>query len=538
MNKLAQYLNQHLMGEVVDDASSTELFMHDSSPLAIKPEMVVYPRNTNDIRKLLRFCWQLAEKGHKLSVTPRGSGLDATGGAIGSGVMLSVPTHMDKIFEYDGKQRLVRLQPGVSVGALQDALSLHGVRIPALGSLNRYATIGGVVASGRNQYEETPWVDQLEVILANGDVLQTKRLSKRELNKIKGTQSFEADIYRGVDGLIEDNRELIDSLDEANIAGYSAIKQVKRKDGSIDLSPLMFASQGTLGIISEMILKTEITSLKQRHVVAVFDDETKARDAIDNIDKFGVNSLEYYDELMIEKLLATGKQLALVSTSDKTGDDVLAPKAMLVALLTDSSDRVQAKKVKKLSKHLVSFGARVKASEDSEDNELTSLVNASTLALTSDEKGAFVPVADGMYVPIDRYEQFRTELTALAVKLRLELPVYGLPLEGTWFIRPHLNLKTTTGKQAALKLVEELARIAADCGGYLSGEMAEGRFQAYSTHKRFDDEVTKLYSDLKNIFDPEGILNSGVKQPADVRETLKALRSEYVTSHKNGLPRF
>ena len=60
MNKLAQYLNQHLIGEVVTDEAVLEKFSTDNSPLTKTPEMVVYPRVTNDIRKLLRFAAQLA----------------------------------------------------------------------------------------------------------------------------------------------------------------------------------------------------------------------------------------------------------------------------------------------------------------------------------------------------------------------------------------------------------------------------------------------------------------------------------------------
>ena len=211
MSKVAKYLNEHILGEVVTDAAVRDKFATDASILTITPEMVVYPRVTNDIRKVARFSWQLAEKGHILPLTVRGAGSDDTGASMGKGGISATTAHMNHIFEYDAKQKLVRLQPGTSVAALSDALLLQGTGIPVL-SEDRLGTIGGAVANDatnnqRNRYGTTrDWIHQLEVVLPNGDVLQTDRLSKRELNKKKGTQGLEGDIYRALDGLIEDNK--------------------------------------------------------------------------------------------------------------------------------------------------------------------------------------------------------------------------------------------------------------------------------------------------------------------------------------------
>ena len=165
MNKLAQYLNQHLLGEVATDDSVTNKFATDGSILTIQPEIVAFPRRTNDIRKLLRFAWQLAEKGHQLPVAARGAGTNITGAALTNGVVVSLTEHMNKLLEYDPKQRLVRLQPGVRVGELQNALFLQGVTIPALQGIDESATIGGVIADGWTTTDINSWVEQIEVVL-------------------------------------------------------------------------------------------------------------------------------------------------------------------------------------------------------------------------------------------------------------------------------------------------------------------------------------------------------------------------------------
>ena len=532
MNKLAQYLNQHLIGEVIVDQSVLEQLSVDNSPLTITPEMIAYPRNTNDVRKLLRFSWQLAEKGHKLPVTPRGAGTDTTGGAIGSGVIISLSTYMDHVFEFDSKQRLVRLQPGATVATLQDSLSLYSVNVPELANVDRASTIGGTIASRRTDSDSDGWIDQLEVVLANGDLLQTKRLSKRELNKIKGKQTFEADIYRGIDGLIDENKDLIQEIDELNVAGYSALKYVKRKDGSLDLAPLLLASQGTLGIISEMIIKAEVAPQTQGAVVALFSDEAAARDAIDGIEKIGVSSLEYFDKNTLSRIFDTGKKLGY---SDEETEGFQA----LLTTQFDGTSRTVQKKIKKLTKHFTQFNANVKSTDTLSTSELVGVTTFSSLSAQVESRDqASIPIADGVYVTLDRLGQFSEGLSQLAQKFKIDLPLYGRPFDGIWYIRPFLNLKTVGGKQNVFKLTDEIAQLVQRCGGYLNGVHAEGRTQSYSSHKSFDPEIVVLYAAVKNIFDPHNILNSGVKQPTELRDLAANLRSGYRSNHSDGLSRF
>ena len=304
MSKVAAYLQEHILGEVSTDPAILKSLGTDASVLEIVPEMAVYPRVTNDIRKVARFVFQLAEKGHVMSITARGAGSDQTGAAIGKGITLVMPAHMNRIFELDSKQKLVRVQPGVNAKALNDALLLQGMSIPALPVSSAYSTIGGAVANNASgplsgRYGDmSEWVHQLEVVLVNGDVLQTERLSKRDLDRKKGLQTFEGEIYRTLDNLIEDNKQLIaDKLmsDIRDNVGYSAITKVKRKDGSFDLTPLLVGSQGTLGVVSEMILKTQYVSTQQKSIFITFASKESARDLLDKFAALEPSVLEYFD---------------------------------------------------------------------------------------------------------------------------------------------------------------------------------------------------------------------------------------------------
>src|ERR1700756_741991 len=119
MSKAAHYLQEHLLGEVMTSPDARRYFATDSSIFSVVPSLIVYPRNENDVRKTARFTWQLAERGRVIPITARGSGTDQSGGAIGTGIMLVFPAHMNRVLELDTKANTVTVEPGINYSKLQ-----------------------------------------------------------------------------------------------------------------------------------------------------------------------------------------------------------------------------------------------------------------------------------------------------------------------------------------------------------------------------------------------------------------------------------
>jgi FAD/FMN-containing dehydrogenase len=534
MNKVAKYLNEHILGEVTTEAAVLRAFSTDASVLTITPEMVTYPRVTNDIRKIARFSWQLAEKGHALPLTVRGGGSDQTGAAIGKGVIVNTTAHMNTIFELDAKQKLIRLQPGVTFKAVNDALALHGLHVPSYPVSAAYSTIGGAIAnnasgvlSGRHG-ATGDWVHQLEVVLANGDVLQTGRISKRELGRKKGLQTFEGEIYRQIDNLITDNEDIIANKIDYNVrdnAGYGGIARVKNRDGSFDLAPLFIGSQGTLGIVSEVIMKTEERATGQVVVAAAFETYDAARDGIDALRALDPGMLEALDGELFVQARAQGKAYKFYTDA---ADSVSVGAIVLVAF-DDGSERANRKKAKKVLKALEPLGAYVRISDSEvEAQELLVLRDVSTAVIHPDGEGMSAPpIADGAYVPFERFEDFSRAVSELAQTHHVSLPLYGHALDGIFYVRPGLQLHKVGDKQKVFKLLGDYATLVAAHGGHLIGEAAEGRIKAPFAYKQIDDDVMELYAAIKAVFDPNGILNPGVKQSVEMRELVSQLRPDY-----------
>ena len=130
-------------------------------------------------------------KGPDLPITARGNGTDTTGAAIGKGIILSTTAHMGRILELDTKQRMVRVQPGLNLKSLQETLHTHGLFLPSYPANYKYSTIGGAIANNAAGEKSQKygslrkWVDRLEVVLANGEVIQTGKINKKSLKNAR-----------------------------------------------------------------------------------------------------------------------------------------------------------------------------------------------------------------------------------------------------------------------------------------------------------------------------------------------------------------
>ncbi len=535
MSKIGAYLQEHIAGEVSLSRSVRESMSRDGSVLKMMPEMVIYPSDTSDIRKTARFSWQLAERGHVLPITARGAGSDLTGAAIGGGVVLSLTAHMNRIFEYEPKQRLVRLQPGVMANTLSAALNLHGVRIAAL---PEYGTVGGAVANNARsmlsgRYGSIgEWIDRLEVVLANGEVIQTGRINKRELSRKKGLGTLEGEIYRNLDNLIEDNQELIAGLVEREIGtstGYSRLALVKKKDGSFDLTPLIVGSQGTLGIISEMIIKADALPTGLHVVVAAFNEREVAQDTVEAIiAKERPTFLESYDSALFEQASIMGKSYSFLQ---ETGSDVET------VLLIGYDDNKRGRHVKKVSKILETAEAWYTVGVDAEADKLLSLRDALAWTTSLDRVEFGTPsILGSAYIPPEGIGVFRAGLKTLAKKHSVALPVFGQELQCLYSVYPALNLKKSSDKQKMIKLLDDYTKLVRKVNGELVGTDGEGRLKSRFALGTFDDETLKLFTSVKEIFDSFKTLNPGVKEMLEVKHLVPMIQSDYPLPPSGAVP--
>jgi FAD/FMN-containing dehydrogenase len=530
MSKIAEYLQEHLHGEVTGSDSVTSHFSTDGSILVIKPQLVAYPRNELDIRKITRFAWQLAEKGKVLPLTPRGLGSNTTGSAIGSGVIVTFPAHMNNILSLDTKTSEVVVQPGLSVGRLRQVINTHFLDIPVLPHSMDYSTIGAVVAENSTGPRSVKYgsissfVKSLKVVLSNGELIITGPKSKKEVAKLSGETTLEAEIYRGVVAILEDSNASINNsrLNTVfNNSGYDLASMLDDKK-NIDLTKLFVGSQGTLGIISEITLNLSPINNESTKMYCYFDSNEKLKEALEGILRLKPSMCEYFDGSVFQ---------AAVSHNSNALKDVANlphPAAALVVEFDNTRSRERKKLSAKALAILTDLGYKADiATTEQQLINIERLVDSTASINWQSSQTNSIPCIEDSVVPIEKFMDLIDQLQLLATKFEIPVVAYGSPLSGQVSARAFLDLKQLGDRQRVFKLMNAYYEAVIQLGGSTSGSSNDGRMRAPYVRATFGDDMYNVFIKTKSLFDPYMILNPGVKIGTKQAELMPLMRTDY-----------
>lgn len=531
-----------MLGEVTASSDIRQHFAHDSSVLEVSPTVVVYPRNESDVRKTVRFAWQLAERGKILPITARGGGTSTTGSAIGSGVILSFTAHMNQVEELNIKKRSLVVQPGITYATLEHTLNSHGLFLPSCPSLANYATVGGSIACnavGENTVKYGPtasFVQSLRVVLSDGEVIDVGPLDKKELNTKLGLQTLEGEIYRSLDKLLEENTEFIDRGRGAikasyNSAGYNLFDIKKKKE--FDLRPLFIGSEGTLGIITEATLGVITHNPRTTLALISLDEVADLYEVLPRLLELKPSLLEFLNKAAIDEIKS-------LNPSQLNGVALREEAAIHLFIEFDApKDSDQKKSAKQLQKIVEKVDGWYEIAEGLQTQELHKKLreSLSTILIQTPGKARAVPVAEDICLPVDKLVEFLSTATDIYDDVGLPPVMWGQAGSGIVRMAPVLDLSQTGDRQKLFKLQDSLYSLAIKLGGSISAGNGDGRIRSPYIAVQYGEELYQLMLRVKKIFDPHGILNPGVKT-ASVDEVKALLRKDYDTSRfADHLPR-
>ena len=519
-------------------------FATDASVMVLPPALVVYPRNENDVRKTARFTWQLAERGRVIPITARGAGSDQAGASLGSGIMLVFPAHLNRILELDTKSGAVTIEAGINYGKLQQTLQTHGRFLPPYPASLEYSTVGGAIANNASgeksvKYGDTRrYVTAVRAVLSNGEVIETGRLSKREFGRKLGLATFEGELYRAVDTLLEEGREVLSTIARnvtKNNAGYNLL-DIKRRDGSFDLTPLLVGSQGTLAIITEATLNTEPLNPQTTLMMASFDSLDQAQQAVQDLraQSDQPSLLEMIDAQVLTQVAELNPNLL------KGIVPAPYPPIILFIEFDALNDRQQKKNVKRAAKILEKFASSLQTETEPDQQQAILKVRQSTgtLLTRSDQAGRALPIVDDAIVPLERLREYIEGTYAICKKLGIVPALWGHIGEANLQFQPVLDLSQVGDRQKAFRLMDEYYTFVISLGGSISGERNDGRLRAPFIEKQYGADAYALFTRVKQIFDPYNILNPGVKIGTTHEDLKKLVRSDFGLGHiYNHLPR-
>ncbi len=137
------------------------------------------------------------------------------------------------------------------------------------------------------------------------------------------------------------------------------------------------------------------------------------------------------------------------------------------------------------------------------------------------------PLLENAYIPPERLEEFAKAVAELETKHGLDLPLCGHAGEHIYYTRPLLNFQKVGYWQKVFKLLAEWSSIIAGLDGYLIGTEGEGRLKSAFAIKNMGSEAADLFKEVRTLFDSLDIMNSGVKQPVELKKLAADLRTDY-----------
>lgn len=533
MSTLVKEMQEKLDGEVVYDAHSRDFFSTDGGIFKVTPKLVVYPNNEKDVIEVLRFNHNLVPKKKALPITARGKGTDQGGASLSEGISLVFPAHMRKLVEMH--KDTVTVQPGMIFAHLESVLKSHGRFLPPYPASVDFCSIGGALANnaaGEKTLKYGPmrnYIAGLRVVLHNGDVIETFRLTKKELAQKKKQGDLEGELYRKVDELIETNREVISKARPTvskNSAGYN-LWDIKGKDGSFDLSQLIVGSQSTLGVITEASLYHIPFNKNTTLLVGYFDSVEKMRQAVVEIAPLVPSSQELVDDQVINFVLE--KQPGLVANLLPEQ----MPKVVLLVEFDDEKQKVQKKKTKSAEKILNKYAFETKISNNKLEQDHLWKIRRQAAAVIWMQQGPkkALPIIEDGIVPLEHFDEFVKQAYGLLDKYKVKNAVWGHAGNGHLHIQPFMDLSNIRDRHKIYALSDEFYKMVLKLGGSISGEHNDGIMRGGYLRQMYGPELYGLFKEIKKLFDPYNLLNPRSKLGATKEYGQVHLRKEYSMKH-------
>lgn len=520
--------------DVFTDQTIRDYFSTDGSIFTQTPEAVIYPTNTKDVSEVVKILDEEARSKRKtVGITARGKGTDQSGGALGEGISLVFPAHMHHVLEID--KNLVTVQPGVHYASLQRVLHSHGRFMPPYPSSINFSSIGGAIANNACgektiKYGSTrEYVKSLKVVLSDGQVINTKRLTALGLARKKQQQDLEGKIYREVDALLKKNHEIIKSAaphTSKNAAGYD-LWDVRGKYGSFDLTPILVGSQGTLGIVTEAQLNVPIYNPHTTLLVGFFDDLDHMEAACQKLLKLDPSALEFVDKNLLDFLQQNHPSMIRGLIPSPT------PKIVLLCEFDNHSSVVRQTKVHRAIRIMESYARSHRMSVKPEEQKELWRIRHSAAAVIWMNKGKqkALPIIEDGVVPLYKMKEFLEGTYKLLKKYKLEIAVWGHAGDANLHLQPFFDMSKATDRTKVLKLADEYYKMVISLGGSTCGEHNDGLSRAPYLKELYGAEVYDLFVEVKKIFDPHNIMNPGKKIGVTTDQTKKLLRHSYGMEH-------
>lgn len=546
MDTLSTQIKAIFKGEIATDIEIRENYSHDASIYEMRPEAILFPKDTEDIKQLVTFVSEKKHLSPELSLTPRGAGTDMSGGAVGNSLLIDMTAHFDKIHDISDSE--LHVQPGVFMRNVDPVLEKQQVMLGCVPASRALCTVGGMVAnnSGGEQslrYGNTEqFVKKLQVVLADGNEYTIEPLTKRQLDRKMESTTFEGHLYRTLFELIETHYDVIHNARpkvNKNSMGYNLWSVWDRETGIFDLTHLITGSQGTLGIITDITFRVIPQPKHSGLLVLYLPNTTQLDQLIPLVMTHNPATFEGFDdvtfELGIKYFNAFRQQLGtkewlkqqkslLKSVARFKGH--LPNMVLMVEFEGDTKEAVNDQIITlQQALHLFDIEMEIAGNEES-SSKFWEIRRASLTLLRKRIQDKYAsPFIDDLTVQPRYVPKFLPELRAVLRKYNLPATIAGHFGDGNFHIIPLLDIEGEQDQSKLEPVLREIIPLVLKYNGTLAGEHNDGMVRGPWLPTVFGKEVYELFRQTKELFDPLYIFNPHKKTDASWQFSMQHIRT-------------
>lgn len=515
-----QQLSESLEGMLLFDNLHKAIYATDASAYRMIPIAIAYPKNNEDIVKLMHFATK-----NKIAITPRTAGTSLAGQTVGNGIIVDVSKYFTKIVSFDAINKTVTVQPGVIRDELNLYLKPHGLFFGPNTSTSNRCMIGGMVGNNSSGTTSIRYgvtrdkIVEVKALLSDGSLAIFNELSSNEfIEKTKGN-SLENSIYRTIYeelSSVENQKEIIAEFPKPEIhrrnTGYAVDLLLKSdlfsgNENSINIGKLLCGSEGTLAFTTEITLKVDdLPPSKNIMVVAHFHTIQESLEAVMVAMKHHLYTCEMMDDTILDctknnreqaknRLFIEGNPKAIMMfevASDKIEDAENQANALIEDLQKNN------------------FGYALIKLYGNDIDKIIELRKAGLGLLGSivgDNKAA--DSIEDTAVELSDLPNYIAEFAAMMKRYNQEAIYYAHAGAGELHLRPVLNLKKKEDVVLFRTIATEVAHLVKKYRGSLSGEHGDGIVRGEFLPFMIGNKNYELLKRIKLAFDPNSILNIG-----------------------------
>ncbi len=504
-------LSKVVCGEVLTGKFDRGRYATDASSYQMLPLAVVVVKEHSDVAKTLAY----ANK-HSIPILPRGGGTSQCGQTVNHAIVLEYSKFMTRIVDLDVSNLRCRVEGGIVLDELNRQLQPHGLWFPVDVSTASRATIGGMAGNNSCGSRSIRYglmrdnVLAIDAVLANGESLSFGEVAVN-------TDQRHNLINQSIEIADRNRQEIVKRFPQVlrRVGGYNIDALIPHQE-TINSAHLLVGSEGTLALSRTIDL--QLSHLPRHKLLGIchFPSFHAAMDSAQHIVELGPVAVELVDRTMIE----LSREIPLFR---KTVEKMVSgePEALLLVEFAEDNKQENFRRLKALGELMADLGFRFNNPSAARGGVVEAIdrdFQSSVFEVRKAGLNIMMSMRDDRK-PVSFVEDCAVELKDLAeYTARLTDIFTRHGTRGTWYahasvgclhVRPVLNLRLEKDIKAMRAIAEECFDMVLQYKGSHSGEHGDGLCRSEFHEKMFGQQMVEVFGEIKQLFDPNGIMNPG-----------------------------